>query len=205
MTISAQENKLESLYSILAIEKAFGLSLPEWTNEVFPDKLLLITRFNSELLTEFPVMKKIKGGPFITEVVNAMITKIEENISSDQNITVYSAHDLSLLIIMGSLNIQKQISGLPEFGACFAFELHKQTDLDSYEVQVRQIIKMSSSQFRQIGSSFQIWYHRSSYDKTPLKVKIPNCDDPCSFKQFFSSVQDVLITDFTKLCKSSTE
>lgn len=53
---------MELLYNILEIESASGLTLPEWTESVFPQKMLPVAERSLALLTETPFMKKAKGG-----------------------------------------------------------------------------------------------------------------------------------------------
>lgn len=110
--------------------------LPEWTDNVFPDKLLPIAKYNLALLTEFSYMKKIKGGPFITEIVDLMHKKITGNLSPNRNVFIYSGHDTSLVNIMRALEIIDQTSELPDFGSTLAFELHQRHDFDNYEIKV---------------------------------------------------------------------
>lgn len=52
----------EQLCNILSIEKLNGLTLPKWTESVFPEKLCATAERNLALLTETPYMKQIKGG-----------------------------------------------------------------------------------------------------------------------------------------------
>lgn len=53
---------MELLYNILEIENNAGLVLPEWTEDVFPDKMHPLAERSLALLTETPYMKKVKGG-----------------------------------------------------------------------------------------------------------------------------------------------
>lgn len=55
-------NHVEALYNTLDVESQAGLVLPEWTETVFPDKMLPLAERNLALLTETQFMKKLKGG-----------------------------------------------------------------------------------------------------------------------------------------------
>lgn len=46
----------------MTIEKGFNLKLPNWTDEVYPDKLLALAERNLAVLTENDFMKRVKGG-----------------------------------------------------------------------------------------------------------------------------------------------
>lgn len=133
-------DKAEGLYNILAIEKAIGLKLPEWTIEVFPKKLLTMAKRNLAVLTENAYMKRIKGGSFITEIVDIMSKKRESRLLPDRNLYIYSGHDVTLVNIMRALEIIEQTSEKPDFGATLAFELHRQNEMKDYEVKVMYIL-----------------------------------------------------------------
>lgn len=62
----------EQLYNILFIEKAFGLELPKWTEDVYPTKLLVLAERNLALLTENDYMKRVRGGKIIFEIFNIL-------------------------------------------------------------------------------------------------------------------------------------
>lgn len=55
-------DKAEQLYNILSIQKEVGLMLPDWTEKVYPAKLLALAERNLAVLTETDYMKRIKGG-----------------------------------------------------------------------------------------------------------------------------------------------
>lgn len=57
-------NKLdvEFLFNILDIEHDKGLELPEWSNTLYPERLLNIAMKSLQLLTNTHFMRRIKGG-----------------------------------------------------------------------------------------------------------------------------------------------
>lgn len=55
-------HQVEALYNTLDVEHSAGLQMPEWTETVFPEKMLPLAERNLALLTETPFMKKLKGG-----------------------------------------------------------------------------------------------------------------------------------------------
>ena len=74
-----------------------------------------------------------------------MITKRDAQLLPNRNIFLYSAHDVTLVNLMRTLNIIAQTSSKPDYGATLAMELH-QNDLilNDLELQVRvaQLIKI---------------------------------------------------------------
>lgn len=133
-------SKGENIYSVLSIEEAAGLPIPEWTKEVYPEKLLTFLKYNLGIFTTFPYMKKIKGGPFVTEVADTMKKKIDGNLFPNRKIHIYSGHDTTLVNVMKSLEIINQTTDFPNYGATMTFELHQREDLHNYEIKVLQFI-----------------------------------------------------------------
>lgn len=110
-----------------------------------------------------------------------MRKKIEGNLLPNRNIFIYSGQDLTLLNILRALEVADQFNGIPDFGSTLIFELHALNSSNDYEIQ--------------------IWYYSKSTDITPMKIKIPNCREPCFFDRFVASVNDLLVNDYTELCK----
>lgn len=127
-------DKGENIYSVLSIEDAAGLPLPEWTKDVYPAKLLTFLKYNLGIFTTFPYMKQIRGGPFVTQIVDTMQGKIDGNIS--RKIHIYSGHDTTLVNVMKSLEIINQTDDFPNYGATLTFELHQRNDSNEREIQV---------------------------------------------------------------------
>lgn len=82
-------------------------------------------------------MKKVKGGPFVTELLETMREKANRILSPDRNIYVYSGHDTTLVNIIRALEIYDQTDPLPNFGSSLNFELHKRNDFNEHEIKVR--------------------------------------------------------------------
>lgn len=54
--------KVERLYNTLQIEELNNLTLPEWTKNVYPDKMKNIAALALALFTDNGFMKRMKGG-----------------------------------------------------------------------------------------------------------------------------------------------
>lgn len=127
---------VETLYNILSIQQDNNLTLPSWTAEVFPDKMLPVAARNLELITETQYMKKMKGGAFLTDLIDRLVANFEENSKKNQKIFIYSAHDVSLVNIMRALEVTDQTSNKPDYGATLAFELHQVDGEKDLEMKV---------------------------------------------------------------------
>lgn len=149
----------EELFNILLIEKDNSLALPEWTESIFPDKLLALAERNLALLTETSYMKHVKAGPLLTDIVSQMAKKrggelqdatnaaseALQNIlnvnygdkKTDRSIAIYSGHDVTLISLLRALNVTDQTSRKPDYGATLGIELHQgNNDQSDHEVKV---------------------------------------------------------------------
>lgn len=119
----------EDLYDILLTQQSNNLQLPAWTDLVFPHHLRSMVKRALELRTHTSYMKRIKGGPLITKIVEQMQMK-ESRASPKRSLSIYCGHNRTLVSIMRALNIIDQTNELPDHGATISFELHCAT---SYE------------------------------------------------------------------------
>jgi len=176
---------VELLYNTLEIEKDNGLELPDWTENIFPEKMLLLAERSYVLFTETPLMKKVKGGAFITKVHNQMINKRKKILNQDCKVFLYSGHDVTLVNVMNSLNILDETAKKPEYASALVFELHHSSYFkDDFEVK--------------------LVYYINSADKFPKEINIPNCNAPCSLTQFSRAIKNLLIDNFDELCENPT-
>lgn len=78
---------------------------------------------------------QIRSGRLLEDILR----RLDEftNKTSDENIFLYSAHDLTLAALMARLGIVDQTSDVPDYLATLAVELHDNEDLvDDLEIQV---------------------------------------------------------------------
>lgn len=177
--------QVEFLYSTLLLEEGAGLTLPEWTVDVYPDKVRPLSERSLEMITETPFMKRIKGGALVTDIADKMLMKQSKMLKPDRSIFIYSGHDVTLVNVMNSLGILPQTSRLPDFASALVFELHRSVIFGDNEFNVKLL------------------FYRNSDDDTPKMISIPNCSDPCSLEQFIVSIKpiEMKFDDYDDLCK----
>lgn len=128
---------VEILYNILKIESEAGLALPDWAENIYPERLEPLAARSYVLFTETNLMKKVKGGAFLNEIHSKMLDKRKRNLNPDRKIFLYSGHDVTLVNVMNSLNIIDQTTKLPDYASALAFELHHSSLFkDDFEVKV---------------------------------------------------------------------
>uniref|UniRef100_A0A1L8DYX7 Putative lysosomal & prostatic acid phosphatase n=1 Tax=Nyssomyia neivai TaxID=330878 RepID=A0A1L8DYX7_9DIPT len=171
---------VELLYNTLSIERSAGLTLPDWTESVFPDKMVTLAERNLALITETPFMKKIKGGSIMTEILDNMVKKL--NGLQHRSIFVYSAHDVTLVNFMRAIGVIEETAKMPEYAATIVVELHHSVIYeDDFEVK--------------------IVYYFNSEDKFPKELSIPNCESPCSLTAFSKSIEKIIVRNYDEDCQ----
>lgn len=128
---------VELVYNTLKSESEAGLPLPDWAENIHPERLEPLAERSYVLFTETNLMKKVKGGAFLTEIHTNMIDKRRRNLNPDRKIFLYSGHDVTLVNVMNSLGILDQTAKLPEYSSALVFELHHNSLFtDDFEVKV---------------------------------------------------------------------
>lgn len=115
-------NQAGGLYDTLSVEHDNNLKLPAWTDEVYPDPLYGVRVRQFRLSTETDYMKRIKGGPLVTDIHDKMLQF--QNGSSAVNLITYAAHDSTISNVLTSMHIVGQTNPLVAYGALLAFELY---------------------------------------------------------------------------------
>jgi len=105
---------VELLYTTLKTEQEADLALPDWTENIYPEEMRPLAERSYALFTETHLMKRIKGGAFLTEILKKMQNKRRKNLNPDRKIFLYAGHDVTLVNVMNSLGIIDQTSKLPE-------------------------------------------------------------------------------------------
>lgn len=173
---------VESLHNVLEAEVAAGWTLPDWTENIFPKATLPLAERYLKLLTDTAFMKRIKGGPLVTEIIETMEGfKLNSN---QRTISIYSGHDVTLVNVMNSLGILHQTSAKPDYSAALTIELHHSLDHED-------------------DMDVKIYYYFSSEDKYPKKIDIPDCDSPCALTRFKKVMNGILVNDFERLCETA--
>lgn len=124
------------LNDLLLVQKENNLTLPAWTDSVFPEKLLLIAEQGLKVRTQTPYLKLVRGGPMVSRIFNQMLHK-QNRKTPNRSIYIYSGHDATLMSVMRLLNLNNQTAAKPHYGATLAFELHCSTDGDCGQHAVR--------------------------------------------------------------------
>lgn len=195
---------VELLYNTLLVENDANLALPDWTEKVFPDKMLPMAKRSLALFTETQFMKRIKGGMFITEVIENMTKKRTNLLNPNRSLFVYSAHDVTLSNVMRALGVTAETSEKPDYAAALVFELHHSVIYENdFEVKVGKKLNifMNYLEFNQINLYLQLVYYFNSEDKFPKAIPIPGCEYPCSLTDFAKAFEFIMVHNYDEMCQ----
>lgn len=173
--------ELEYVYNTLKIERDNNLTLPNWTNPIFPDKMKPLAEFTFSLQCYTKEMSKLKVGPFLhelTEHIQNLTTNNNKN-ESHPKFRMYSAHDTTVANLLKALDLFEIHA--PPFAATILFEVYKNTN--NYYLN---IIYKNSSQ--------------------PQQMKLKDCDFNCPIDSFFKIIAPISISldDWSNECKISS-
>lgn len=114
------------LADTLLVQSDNGLELPAWAKPYFPDVLFGARVRAYQLYTETPYMRRIRGGPVLTDMLKQMKHKQEGKLT--RNIAIYSAHDTTLNFLQNALNVIDQTTIMEDYAATLALELYCDRD-----------------------------------------------------------------------------
>lgn len=152
--------------------------LPEWTHDVFPEKLFPLSALSFATRTYTPELARLQSGPLLREILEHMELKTMEDLS--QNFWVYSAHDTTVANMLNTLGLLKPLGyHNPPFAATVMIELRQ--FLDRFNVQV--------------------FYKNSTAEPKPLNI--PGCGTSCPLNQFVMIYRSLVPLDWDRECQLS--
>lgn len=169
---------VQSLYSTLRAEHEYGLRLPKWTQDYYPDKLENITNLSYIYNAYTDELKQLKAGPFIKKLTTEFDNKRNGTLKpKDLKISLYTGHDSSIVNVLSGLNVwQKQF---PVYGIMALFELVRDKRTSEIGVQM---------------------YLRKSATSGAVPLIIPGCQHFCPLNQFIEFGEKVIPKDRAAAC-----
>lgn len=156
------------LRDTLFIESHNNLALPEWTYDVYPEKLDPLESYSFATYSYTEELAQLNSGPFLNNVIEHFQSIISGTSDDLPKFLMYSAHDSSVASILGGMGAFKP--HCPYFASTVIFELRKK----------------STGHFVNV-------YYKSQEDISPIQVK--KCEaSNCSFEDFKSNLSSVAIT-----------
>ncbi|XP_018561726.1 prostatic acid phosphatase-like isoform X2 [Anoplophora glabripennis] len=174
---------VQDVFSTLQAEEAFNLTLPEWIQQYYPDRMLEPTTFSFVLNAYNDKMNRLKGGVLLKKLLEDWRSKADGTISpSIRKAFLYGGHDSTISNIMSTLKIWDP--QIPGYGVTILFELWKDLATDKYGVEI---------------------YLRNSTSVPPHKMTLPGCDTFCPLEKLVTLTKDVIPEKWEEECKTSDE
>lgn len=170
---------IQSLYSTLRAETEYGLKLPAWTKEYYPDKLTNLTDLSYIFNIYTNELKQLKAGPFVQKITTEFQNKINGTLKSkDLQISLYTGHDSSITNVLSAFDVWEL--QFPTYGIMALFELVR--DKKSGDVGVQM-------------------YLRNSATSGAVPLIIPDCGHFCPIEKFVEIAYKVIPDDRANACK----
>lgn len=166
------------IYDTLLTESEFGLKLPQWSQEFYPHKLRNLAELCYIHIVYTNELKQLKAGPFIQK----MLTEFQQKRNGtliDLQISLYSAHDVTVVNILSALNMWKQ--QLPGPAIMTVFELVRDKETQEIGVEI---------------------YLRTNATSGAIPLTVPNCGHFCPLDKFILIASKVIPKDHDALCQS---
>ncbi|KAJ2943881.1 hypothetical protein O0L34_g8205 [Tuta absoluta] len=180
--------KLDYLYSTFLAQQDFGLKLPDWTRNVFPNKMRTPFMLSLALLTYNQTMQRFRVGPLLGEIKQSFEGIVNEA-NTNRSLYVYSGHDVNVVGLWRALGFEELLE--PEYGASIVIELHE---------EVEQDVK----RFEEIDRFFvKVFYRNNTKIEVPSELKLRFCDDPCPYTQFVRYLDKFVPKDWEAECQNN--
>ncbi|CAK9801459.1 Testicular acid phosphatase homolog [Anthophora plagiata] len=166
-----------SLYGTLTAEKHMNLTLPKWTDNYYPDKLVPLTLYDFQLNVYNDLLKKLKGGPFLKKIITDMLTKKDNTLEPEtRKMFMYIGHDSTIVTLLDVMQVWN--SQMPYYNIMIMIELHETND--GWNVQV---------------------FLRNTTDHEPYPLTIPSCTTVCPLEKFVQILKPLIPDDWVEECK----
>lgn len=169
---------VDFLYSTLQSEQEAGLKLPDWTKNVFPNKMRLPFMLSLAALSYNETLQRLQIGPLLKEVTEHF-EEIVNHMNVDRTLYVYSAHDVTVVSLWRALGFDELIA--PDYGASIVLELHEDLENSNFFVKT--------------------FYRNNTKMEVPMELKPKFCDDDlCTYSQFKNHITKLIPNDWEAEC-----
>lgn len=113
------------------------MTLPEWTNEIYPEPLYSLASSVYGYHNLDPDVKRINAGYLLAKILKDTVSKIQNILQpADRKMFLYSGHETTLGFMMEALQVFKP--HIPPYGSALMFEVHRKND--EYFIKVNTIV-----------------------------------------------------------------
>lgn len=168
---------VNSLYGTLTAEEQMNLTLPNWTKDYYPDKLIPLTLYEFQLNVYNDVLRRLKGGPLLKKITNDMLAKKDGTIEPEgRKMFMFVGHDSTIVTLLDVMHVWN--NQMPHYNIMTMIELHE--DNDGWNVQI---------------------FLRNTTDHEPYPLTVPGCATACPLEQFVQILKPMIPDDWEEECK----
>lgn len=169
-----------SFRDTLFVENHNGFVLPDWTSDVYPEKVQPLADLYFAAFSYTEELARLSSGPFLNNVIEHFYNVSNGIEDSLTKFVMYSAHDTSVASILGAMGAFEP--HCPYYASTVIFELRQKSD-----------------------GPYVYTYYKSQDDLTPVTLK--GCTTVCSLSDFKSNLTNIAITpeEWVQECFNSTE
>ncbi|XP_012274119.1 prostatic acid phosphatase-like isoform X2 [Orussus abietinus] len=166
-----------SLYGTLRAESDLNLTLPSWTKEYYPEKLLPLSTYSFTLNVYNDLLRRLKGGPLLKKILSDMVDKSRDTLKpKNRKMFMYAGHDSTVANLLGTMGVwDKQ---MPEYNIMAIVELHREKD--NWNVQM---------------------FLRNTTEHEPYSLTVPGCSTICPLDRFIEITKPVIPINWSEECK----
>ncbi|XP_032682321.1 venom acid phosphatase Acph-1-like [Odontomachus brunneus] len=165
------------MYNLLKEEAAQNLTLPRWTENIFPNPMQEIIELDFKLRSYTKALKRLNGGMLLRKMVDDIQEHRVGKLSSDKKAFLFGSHEVNVAALSYALGTNEPT--IPAYGSTIILETHRDKK-GSYYVRVL------------------LWTGVTEQ----LNIQtIPGCAELCPFEEFLKIVKDVLPNDDEYYCR----
>ncbi|XP_039484977.1 venom acid phosphatase Acph-1 [Drosophila santomea] len=170
-----------NVFITLLCEQTFGLQLPSWTNDYFPEKMLPLAEKSYVYDAYTTEMRKMKGGFFVELLLKQMHDRISGELQpANRKMFLSCGHDWTITNVLSALNVWQ--AQMPRFSALIAFELHQNSQTGEYFLEI---------------------FFQNDPNEEPLQLQIPGCEKQCPIDKLIELTKDIIPdAPYAELCKA---
>ncbi|KAF5290069.1 hypothetical protein FQA39_LY14850 [Lamprigera yunnana] len=172
---------VQDIYTTLMAEEAYGLQLPSWTKDFYPNQMTEATIFSYVLNSYNDKLNRLKGGVFIKKLIEDW--KLTMNGTLQPKAFLYVGHDSTIVNILSALKLWTP--QIPNFSCNIFVEFSYNHSIDQYGVEI---------------------FFRNTVDAhaEPQQLKLPGCDYFCAFDKFVEVTRAIVPMDWESECCSNS-
>ncbi|XP_031767348.1 prostatic acid phosphatase-like isoform X2 [Galleria mellonella] len=181
-------NDINNIYNTLYIEELYNFTLPNWTQSVYPDKLLEPACYSFTLKTVLPILARLKVGPLLKHIIEEMINIMKfEFLGIDEvgpRVSIFSGHDVTVANFLNALGMFD--GKCPIYTSAVFMELLHETSAD----------KMIDQEY-----FIRISYRNVTEIVEPHVLDIPHCGKKCPLEKFIKLYKHLHSVDWDYECE----